>query len=195
MRWDLLFDDLESQLDQEQRDEERALAIEEERLRLARLSLRERLVAMAAESGAPLRLELADGECRSIRPTGFGRDWLSGDLVDTAHGPRRCVLPLAAVAAVLPSREQVRAGLAPVAPRANALQERIGLSFVLRDLCRRRSAVALTTAEGRFHGTIDRVARDHLDLAVHEPAVPRREREVRGYRIVPFERIRLVGFE
>ena len=39
MRWDQLFDDLESQLDQEQRDEERALALEEERLRLGRLTL------------------------------------------------------------------------------------------------------------------------------------------------------------
>ncbi|UOE44539.1 hypothetical protein [Agromyces larvae] len=195
MRWDLLFDDLESQLDQEQRDEERALAIEEERLRLARLSLRERLVAMAAESDAPLRLELADGERRSIRPTGFGRDWLSGDPVGAELGPRRCVVPLAAVAAVLPTREQVRAGLVPAPPRANALQERIGLAFVLRDLSRRRTAVAVTTVEGRYHGTIDRVARDHLDLAEHDAGVPRREREVRGYRIVSFDRIVLVGFE
>ena len=51
MRWDLLFDDLESQLDHEQREEERALALEEERLRLGRLTLRDRLAAMAKEAG------------------------------------------------------------------------------------------------------------------------------------------------
>ena len=66
MRWDLLFDDLESQLDQEQRDEERALAIEEERLRLGRLTLRDRLDgdgdrADGDDSAACVRIELRGG--------------------------------------------------------------------------------------------------------------------------------------
>ena len=61
MRWDLLFDDLESQLDQEQRDEERALALEEERLRLARLTLRDRLTALSrADESARTRDPLWD---------------------------------------------------------------------------------------------------------------------------------------
>jgi hypothetical protein len=46
-----ISDDLESQLDQEQRDEERALALEEERLRLGRLTLRDRLIAMSGDCG------------------------------------------------------------------------------------------------------------------------------------------------
>jgi len=44
------------------------------------------------------------------------------------------------------------------------------------------------------HGTLDRVARDHLDLALHEPGTVRRDRAVRGIRIVPLERIVLVSF-
>ena len=52
----------------------------------------------------------------------------------------------------------------------------------------------LTTVDGIVHGTIDRVARDHVDLALHEPGSPRREREVQGYRIVPLDRVLLVEF-
>jgi hypothetical protein len=54
--------------------------------------------------------------------------------------------------------------------------------------------VRITTLDGIVHGTIDRVARDHLDLALHEQGAPRREREVQGYRIVPFARVLLVEF-
>ena len=45
MRWDNLFDDLESQLEQELTAEEVDLQAEEERLRLARLCIRDRLRA------------------------------------------------------------------------------------------------------------------------------------------------------
>jgi len=55
--------------------------------------------------------------------------------------------------------------------------------------------VHVTTHDGRVHGTIDRVARDHLDLAVHEPGTARRDRDIRGIRIVPIARIVLVAFD
>ena len=42
------------------------------------------------------------------------------------------------------------------------------------------------------HGTIDRVGRDHLDLAVHEPGSVRRAKEVREVRIMPLGHIVLV---
>ena len=51
MRWDSLFDDLEGQLAREKSLEETDLAAEEERLRLGRLDLRERLIAIHAASG------------------------------------------------------------------------------------------------------------------------------------------------
>ncbi|HEU0182661.1 MAG TPA: hypothetical protein VFR16_10770, partial [Agromyces mariniharenae] len=90
MRWDLLFDDLESQLDQEQRDEERALALEEERLRLARLTLRDRLTALSrGVDGEPIavRVELHGGTELQLRPLAFGRDWMSATLVEPGRGP------------------------------------------------------------------------------------------------------------
>jgi hypothetical protein len=43
-----------------------------------------------------------------------------------------------------------------------------------------------------LHGTIDRVGRDHLDIAVHERGVMRRETAVTEYRIVPFSSLVLV---
>ena len=198
MRWDLLFDDLESQLDQEQRDEERALALEEERLRLARLTLRDRLTALSlAGDGDPIavRIELHGGSELELRPLAFGRDWMSATVIEAGRGPGQCLVPFGAIAAVLPSRAQVARSLDAGVEGSTRLSERIGLPFVLRDLCRRRMPVHLTTHDGRVHGTIDRVARDHLDLAVHEAGTARREREVRGVRIVPIARIVLVAFD
>ena len=197
MRWDLLFDDLESQLDQEQRDEERALALEEERLRLARLTLRDRLTALSrAGDGGPIavRVELVGGTELQVRPLAFGRDWMSATVAEAGRGPGQCLVPLGAIAAVLPSRSQVESSLEPGTEGSSRLSERIGLPFVLRDLCRRRTPIHLTTDDGRVHGTIDRVARDHLDLAVHESGTARRDRDVRGIRIVPISRIVLVAF-
>ncbi len=207
MRWDLLFDDLEARLDQEHRDEERALALEEERLRLGRLTLRDRLSGLARKDGDDatqlVRIELRGGDLIDVRPISFGRDWMNAALrrrgadgVGTAGagGERQCIVPLAAIAAVLPTRGQLEPSVAPVAGSATRLADRIGMPFVLRDLSRRRTPVHLTTDDGRLHGTLDRVARDHLDVALHEPGSARRESEVRGYRIIPLERIVLVEF-
>ncbi|KZE95579.1 hypothetical protein AVP42_00139 [Agromyces sp. NDB4Y10] len=190
MRWDLLFDDLESQLDREQREEERVLALESERLRLARLSLRERIMALAAADGerGGIRLELAGGRTLLVQPTTFGRDWLSGHLV-VQGGRSQCIVPMDAIAAVAAGRRQVDESLTRVPESSTRIAERIGLAFVLRDLGRRRIPVDLESLDGRHHGTIDRVGLDHLDLALHEPGTPRRERDVRGYRLVPFARV------
>jgi hypothetical protein len=42
------------------------------------------------------------------------------------------------------------------------------------------------------HGTIDRVGRDHLDLAVHEAGQSRRQSAVQQYRVIPLDQLLLV---
>ncbi|MCX7521092.1 hypothetical protein OSC27_02235 [Microbacterium sp. STN6] len=210
MRWDNLFDDIEGQLEHELDADDVELRAERERLRLARLSLRERLTSLAAGEGddrhhsAPegdgrrqpnaLTLQLTSGATIRVRPATFGRDWFSGELLEEARRPRHCVVPLAAIAGILVSTADAARSLAdePARGRAPSLSDRIGIAFVLRDLCRRRAGVELQTAAGSFHGTIDRVAREHLDLAVHEPGSPRRAASVTQVRIVPIEQITLV---
>jgi hypothetical protein len=161
VRWDELFADLEGQLEHGLGAEEREAELEEERLRVGRASLRDRVAAIGAEGG-PLAVRLIDRSLIDLVPRTVGRDWVSGDLAGTGA---QAVLPLAAVAALLPTPAQLQRSLEPVA--VGAVTDRIGLAFVLRDLARRRRPVQLTVAGGAVTGTIDRVGRDHLDLAVH----------------------------
>ena len=199
MRWDDLFDDLESQLEQGRSAEEEELLAEEERLRLGRLSLRDRLAAIArtdpGEEPAPVRVLLSTGLVIDLRPRTFGRDWVAGDLDpgrEPGAAPRgQCILPVRAISSLLLDRGQVRRSLREPGP-ARGITDRLGLPFVLRDLCRRRSPLELHLPDGVLHGTIDRVGRDHCDLALHEPGSPRRESAVTAYRVVAIERVALV---
>jgi hypothetical protein len=197
MRWDNLFDDLESQLERELTAEEIDLQAEEERLRLARLGIRDRLRSLslaAATEDRVLRLLLMDGARVVVAPATLGRDWLAGELIEESGRRPQCILPLDAIDAVTLTRGQVLASLddASGAESPAALSARLGLPFVLRDLCRRRTEVDLRVLAGRMHGTIDRVGRDHLDLAVHEPGVARRESAVTEYRLVKLSQLVLV---
>jgi hypothetical protein len=192
VRWDDLFADLEGQLERGLDAEDLDVAAEEERLRLGRLGLRDRIASLAGEA---LGLELADGSRLELRVETVGRDWVSGrGAADPAAPGRSCLVPLAGVAAVLPGPAGVAASLAAPAEHPDALSRRLGLAFVLRDLCRRRAAVELVTATGPRHGTIDRVGRDHLDLAEHDSGEPRRRGGVHAIRLIPFERLLLVRF-
>jgi len=189
MRWDNLFDDLESQLEQELGAEDVDLLAEEERLRLGRLSLRDRLRAMST-ADEPIKLVLADGTRVAIEVGAIGRDWIAGELGGDGHRHASCVIPIESIAGCLPTSRQTVASV-DAGPEAGlgSLSSRLGLPFVLRDLCRRRAAVNIRTAHDLLHGTIDRVGRDHFDLAEHEPGVARRERAVRGIRLVPIAAI------
>ncbi|MFT4030426.1 MAG: hypothetical protein QM675_11170 [Protaetiibacter sp.] len=186
MRWDELFADLESRLEHELDLESQELAAEEERLRIGRLALRERIVAMG-RGAAPVSLVLADGAALALRIGSAGRDWVAGE-VTLGTARYAVIVPLAAITAVLPEREQLEIGLRAGEPEPLPdLAGRLGLAFVLRDLCRRRAGVELHTRVGVVHGTIDRVGRDHLDLAEHEAGQARRDRVVRRIRLVPFD--------
>lgn len=199
MRWDSLFDDLESQLEHELHAEELDRRAEEHRLRLGRLTLRDRLQTFSAPGGRRGRvvLDLVTGSRVTVLPQAFGRDWMSGDLDPQDGASGACIVPLDAIAGViLPKDDLARSLDVPdrdeQAPR---LTDRIGLGFVLRDLCRRRVWVQLhcgTTGETIHGGTLDRVAGDHVDLAVHEAGAPRRERNVSHVRLVPIRTISMI---
>jgi hypothetical protein len=197
VRWDNLFDDLEGQLENELNAEDLELRAEEERLRLGRLSLRQRLMALSGASGAArlVRILLVDGQTLLIRPTTFGRDWLAADLIDAGTGEPQCLLPFSAIAAVILASDQVAPSLEPEPEVTARLVDRIGLPFVLRDLCRRRKSLQIQSGLGSVTGTIDRVGRDHLDLAVHATGTARRAAAVAQYRIIPLAQIQLVRLD
>lgn len=186
MRFDLLFDDLEGQLEAQLAVEGAQQRGEEERLRAARTTLRERLALVAGPAGAGIRLRLIDGSAVELTPATVGRDWLAAEL----PGGGECVIPLAAIASVSFTAAQVQASRErmpepkPGAP--GALAGKIGIGVVLRDLARRRVPLdVLSRAEpAPMHGTIDRVGADHLDLAVHERDAVRRESSVLEHRVV-----------
>ncbi len=189
MRWDHLFDDLSAQLEHELRAEQADLEQEEERLRLGRLPLRDRLVALRRSSGADgvVALRLVTGDLLTVRLVTVGRDWLAG-AVDGAARSAQAAVPFAAVDALLLTPAQAADSLVPVA-EASELGARLGIAFLLRDLCRRRATLTIRTRTGEATGTIDRVGRDHVDLAEHELDQPRRTGAVARVRVIPLDQL------
>lgn len=189
-----MFDDLAAQLEQGlAEDAERARA-EEERARLGRLAARDRLRALIeAEGRAPVRLELADGTLADLSLGELGKDWVSGELLAESGRRREVILPFVGIASLVLDRAALSRSLVELPdPGPASLALRLGLVYPLRELARRRRLVELATTTARHVGTIDRVGRDHLDLAVHDADAPRRERSVAAYRIIPLEELRLV---
>ena len=193
MRWDHLFDDLAGQLEHELQSEQADLQQEEERLRLGRLPLRDRLVALrgaADSSAAGIRCRVRSGEVVRLRLVTVGRDWMAGDL-DAPPGSDQVIVPFSAVDALLLDPAQALLSLEPMVERSE-LAARLSIAFLLRDLCRRRTVVTVRTLTGDATGTIDRVGRDHLDLAEHDRDQVRRAREVNQVRVIPTEQVLLV---
>lgn len=209
MRWESLFDDLEGQLARELAAEDADLAAEEERLRLSRLSLRDRLAAVLGRPGADpsagvLRIRLASRSL-DLRPTSIGRDWISGDEIAESGRSRAIVIAIDGIRTVRWSPEQLALSLDADRASRSALGDRIGFAFVLRDLCRRRSSVEILTTDAPaelgagldpapLHGTIDRVGRDHVDVAAHPPGTSRTPAEVTALQSVPFAAIAAVRY-
>ncbi|KQP54401.1 hypothetical protein [Agreia sp. Leaf283] len=201
MRWDNLFSDLESQLEYGLHAEENDLHDEEERLRLGRLTLRDRLLQLASvsERGANYSISfvLLGGGTLSAMVKTIGKDWFAADLDPRASGGARrqqqCIVPLTAVQGLSLTKRQIRHSLEPRPSHegAGAITDRLGLAFLLRDLCRRRTAVEVVLATESVFGTIDRVGRDHFDIAVHDATSSRRDVEVVGYRLIAFDCVAL----
>ncbi|WP_150129262.1 hypothetical protein [Microcella alkaliphila] len=189
MRWDHLFDDLAGQLEHELTAEEADLQKEEERLRLGRLGVRERIVALKRTRDHALMevaVTLRTGARIRLEPMTVGRDWMAGDI--DGRDDAQAVVPFDAIESITLRDEQITPSLTPEEPKPD-LSSRLGLPFLLRDLCRRRVAVRIDTVSSSLTGTIDRVGRDHLDLAEHDLDTPRRREVVRGVRLVRLDQV------
>ncbi len=180
MRWDRLFDDLEAQASAEWEAERAALASESERVRLSRVSLRDRLLVLR-DAQAQVRVQLSGGAGVEGRIVAVGADWLAVD-----RGPSSVsIVPLGGVTGLRMAHADL---LHSASGRVGqALRERMDLGFVLRDLARRRVPVLVElVADDALTGTVDRAGADHFDLAIHDLDVPRYPSAVTGFRMVPF---------
>lgn len=197
MRWERLFQDLEDQLDRETDAELEDIARDEERLRIARMSLMERVrdflglpreVPALTISVSQLNLASAVVRC--------GRDWILVQVHEPASLTGTALVPVTAV-------RSVRIGATSLSdlsrPHRDAsvgtergLSSDIAFTFVLRDLCRRRRHVTLRCGMTETSGTIERVGKDHIDIAVHPARLPRSVQSVSHVEIVSLGCIDLV---
>lgn len=199
VHWDRLFEDLEGQLASEWESERAALDAESERLRISRLTLRDRLRVLCSV-GAPTVIDVASGTRVRVRLQALGADWIAAVMVE-AEGVRRSpttrIIPLSAIRSLGVDHGLLLASLDGADADAAALRERMSLGFVLRDLARRRIAVRVFRADGsELQGTIDRASADHLDLALHDAGTARTIAAVRDFRVVPFaalDSVQIVG--
>lgn len=177
MRWDALFEDMEAQL-----ASERLLGLESEiseraRVEMAGIEVSDRLHGAI---GQKIDVKLRSGTQVSGTLSHVGSESLVLD-----DGRHQWLVPVTAALAYQGLGRQVRAG------RSKASQ-RLGLASALRMLARDRAELAvhlleLARDERTMRGVIDRVGKDHFDLAVMLPGEVRRSGNVVSVATVPFQ--------
>lgn len=175
MRWERLFEDLESQLEAADREAFDAEVADRTRREVALVRITDRLREAV---GGSIELTVCGADALGGVIRRVGPDWL---LLD--DGAERDVV--IASAAVL----TVRHLPAPIAGPASrgTVQSRLTLGHALRGVARDRAAVTVVLRDGaRLDGTIDRVGADFVDLAEHPAGEPRRPAQLRGIRTVSF---------
>lgn len=146
MRWEALFEDLESQFRAARADEEEVADLTE--AELAQVSLADRL---RARHGQEVSLRLQDGSDVTGTVVDVAVQWLL-----VADPGRRVLVPSAAVVAA-----RLLGGAAPQAP---VVERRLRLTHVLRALAREGGALVVRTTAGDYRGRLTRVAADHVDV-------------------------------
>jgi hypothetical protein len=176
MRWEELFEDLETQWQAQVRRELDAEVADRTRRERASITLADRL---AAQDRSIVRVALVDGTMLSGKVQEVGQGWLVLSMVTGS-----CLVPVAAVAGI--SGLQRKAGM-PGPGRS------FGFGYALRGLSRDRVAVTVVDVSGGAStGTIDGVGRDFLELSEHPADLPRRRENITSTRVVPFAAIVLV---
>jgi hypothetical protein len=181
MRWDALFNDMESQLAEADR-----LALESEvsermRAEMVGLRLDDRLRAAV---GYRIMVHLLCGESAQGELTHVGADAL---VLDEERS--QVLIPYAAAARYLGLGRHVRMEDSPV-------RRSIGLAHSLRALARDRAEVTVMIAGGtgavRVEGVIDRVGRNYIDLAAVIPGEARRAQSVGQVSAIPFAALAMI---
>ncbi|TWD82185.1 hypothetical protein FB561_3313 [Kribbella amoyensis] len=174
MRWDALFEDLESQFAALQDGDLYGEVAERIRAEVGKITLLDRLRGAV---GTVIRVELTHAEPVQGELTRVGNDCL---LLEGEHFDE-WLIPVAALTAIH--------RIGPWAePAVGAIAAKLGLAYLLRGIARDRSPVTLFCAGHNGHpitGTIDRVGADFLELAEHPLDAPRRRSEVQNVRLVP----------
>ena len=176
MRWDALFNDLETQLAAGERLDLDAEITERTRAEEAAVELADRL---RGSLGRLIVVQLASGS------TFEGTLSHAGSQALVLDEPRHQVMvPYASAVHYL--------GLSRLAvAESSRVRQRLGLASALRGLARDRAGLAVLmsgglTGETTLFGVIDRVGRDYLDLAVTGDGEERRAANVRQLATIPF---------
>ena len=174
-RWDELFADLEARADAIEHAERAAEVDERARIELAGLNLRDRL---RPALGTKVRVRCLAGLTITGALRRVGAGWL---LIDEGVG-RESVLHEPGVLAISGLSRLVSAPA-----EASPVESGLGLGSVLRGIARDRSGLRLWLTDGHtLTGTVDRVGRDFLELAVHAVGEARRRDAVREVQVIAF---------
>jgi hypothetical protein len=169
MRWDALFDDMEAQLAARQQLDFEAEIAERALVDAAGVELADRL---------GIRVHLTSGSAFEGVLSHAGSEAL---VLDEPH--HQVLVPYAAAVHYV--------GLSRLAvPERSKVRQRLGLGSALRGLARSRARVTILVSRGpvetAFHGVIDTVGRDFLDLAVPREGGGRRPANDRQAVTIPF---------
>ncbi|PPB50794.1 hypothetical protein C4K88_02675 [Arthrobacter pityocampae] len=173
MRWDALFNDLESQLQAATALEQESEIRERTRAEQARLTLVQRLLGQV---GRPLGVSTRGGRSLEGILTNVGSEWIA-----VAVEGRSVIVPLSSLHLL---RGMGRGAGQPL----SGVGARLGLGSALRVLSRDRAYVTLWTVSppSRQAGIIDRVGADFVDVGT--TGVDREGRQAQGRDVltVPF---------
>jgi hypothetical protein len=180
MRWDAFFEDLEAQFAAALAASGEAGAHDLLRAEQGRVTLAHRL---SAHLGHALRVTTVNGHGFSGSLSHVGAEWcvLEGD-------GQSVLVPYAALQSV--------EGLGrAVGPGPAGVHARLGLASAFRALARDRASVSVFTGSPAtvYHGTIDRVGRDFLELALVPSGEHRRAGNVVGVFALPFTAVAAVA--
>jgi hypothetical protein len=180
VRWQRLFEDLESQAAALAAAELRGEVAERTRIEVGQLSLAQRLHAALGRREVALRL--LGGQTVSGSAVRWGGDWLLLAGAEEVLVRHRAVV----AASGLPARATALGGI-------DAVTSRLTLRSALRAIARDRSRVIVSLVDGsQATGTPERVGSDWLDLALHDADQAPRLSEVGMRWAIPIEALSAV---